>query len=238
MKIIGKEVNSKVIIIIFLLLSTVIAAIVTHKQHEWFHDKIVLLLENQNWQDAYLALEDKKNCSECFAMGRYALAKRNYSGWGDNVDGFIAAREAINAIDDDYNGLFSKEIKEYKGMIDEYSSAAMEEIHKKDEARKLAIKEADKKKKEEEARKKAEREAEEAKRKAKKEAEEAEEREYRESHLYVGDPESKIQKVLGDPYQVNRTVIAGHTLKQYVYDRGYKFIFVYTEDGTVTGFQD
>lgn len=73
---------------------------------------------------------------------------------GDNVDGFIAAREAINAIDDDYNGLFSKEIKEYKGMIDEYSSAAMEEIHKKDEARKLAIKEADKKKKEEEARKK------------------------------------------------------------------------------------
>ena len=77
MKIIGKEVNSKVIIIIFLLLSTVIAAIVTHKQHEWFHDKIVLLLENHNWQDAYLALEDKKKCSERFDKGRYALAKRN-----------------------------------------------------------------------------------------------------------------------------------------------------------------
>ena len=106
-----------------------------------------------------------------FCYGQVCFGKkRNYSGWGDNVDGFIAAREAINAIDDDYNGLFSKERKEYKGMIDEYSSAAMEEIHKKDEARKLAIKEADKKKKEEEARKKAEREAEEAKRKAKIEA--------------------------------------------------------------------
>ena len=60
----------------------------------------------------------------------------------------------------------------------------------------------------------------------------------RANHIYVGDHESKINDVFGTPDSVNRTVVGNHVNKQYVYDRGNKRIYIYTEDGTVTSFQD
>ena len=80
----------------------------------------------------------------------------------------------------------------------------------------------------------------EAEYKAKRDAEEAEKRQYKESHLYIGDPEKKITQVKGQPYEVNRTVIGNSVHKQYVYyneDTGYMQC-IYTEDGFITGWQD
>lgn len=71
-----------------------------------------------------------------------------------------------------------------------------------------------------------------AKEKAQKEAEA---KEYN-SKLHVGDPENKIEDVMGTPESVNRTVSGSHEFKQYVYKNS--SVFIYTEDGIITGFQD
>ena len=58
---------------------------------------------------------------------------------------------------------------------------------------------------------------------------------YRNSHLYVGDPESKIEDVFGTPERINRNVTGNSVHKQYVYGDGH---YIYVENGVVTGFQD
>jgi hypothetical protein len=62
------------------------------------------------------------------------------------------------------------------------------------------------------------------------------EKQYKDTHIYIGDPENKIQKILGEPDRINRSVTSTHVSKQYVYGNGTKYI--YTEDGIVTSFQD
>ena len=64
---------------------------------------------------------------------------------------------------------------------------------------------------------------------------EAQAKEYS-SKLHVGDPDNKIEDVMGTPESVNRTVSGSHELKQYVYKNG--SVLIYTQDGIITGFQN
>ena len=65
-----------------------------------------------------------------------------------------------------------------------------------------------------------------------------EDEEERAKHIYIGDPESKIRDVMGEPDDINRTVNSGKVRKQYVFCRSHKNIYIYTENGIVTAFQD
>ena len=57
----------------------------------------------------------------------------------------------------------------------------------------------------------------------------------KENHVYVGDHESKVKKVMGEPQRVNRTVMENKTREQWVYGLGH---YIYIENGIVTSFQD
>lgn len=57
-------------------------------------------------------------------------------------------------------------------------------------------------------------------------------------HVFVGDIESKIERVYGEPETVNKHTSQYGVSKQYVYRRGDKTMYIYTEDGIVTDIQE
>jgi hypothetical protein len=67
---------------------------------------------------------------------------------------------------------------------------------------------------------------------------EAEEKRYRDSHLYIGDPESKLEQLFGQPSAVHKTVTGNNEYIQYVFYRKDKTICIYTENGVVTSWQE
>ena len=56
-----------------------------------------------------------------------------------------------------------------------------------------------------------------------------------EGQIYLGMPEAAMLASLGQPIDMNRTVTSGGEHKQFVYPNG---LYVYTEDGVVTSWQD
>lgn len=54
----------------------------------------------------------------------------------------------------------------------------------------------------------------------------------------IGMTEPGVMCALGTPTAINRTATRGGTWKQWVYPRGGRTIYVYTEDGKVTSWQD
>lgn len=68
----------------------------------------------------------------------------------------------------------------------------------------------------------------------KKAAQEARQRDI-DSHVYIGDSEYKVRKVMGEPLRINRTVSNNNTHEQWVYNNGH---YIYLDNGIVKGFQD
>lgn len=191
--------------------------------HEKMHVEVLDDIKNSKWDVASDKMTKDRlsyECYQCKALRNYTSAMKLMNNGRNSDQDTIDAYEYLDRIDQNYNGPFAEDIiKAKQDITDSYNAA---------KARQDAITAnvaAEKKQKEE---------AEKAKREAELAAEKAE----RDSHLYIGDSESKIRKVFGEPYEVNRTVVGGHESKQYVYDRGSKFLFIYTKDGIVTGYQD
>ena len=192
------------------------------KVHEQMHTAYLEDIKNQKWDDALDKLsknELQEKCHQCNILRNYVTAMKLIGNGLNSDQEIIRAYDLVN-VDHNYDGPFADDIKKVKtdiaGLYGE-AKARQDQI--------IAQEAAEQKRKLDEEN-------------AKIEAERAAKQAERDSHLYIGDDESKIRKVFGTPDQVNRTVIGGHVKKQYVYDRGSKFIFIYTEDGEVIGFQD
>lgn len=122
---------------------------------------------------------------------------------------FHMAQYYLKMVPDNYSGELADEVKDLRQKVD---AAADEEKQQKEKEEAEKIEQA--------KQKKAAADAEHAK------------------HLYIGDPESKIQKIFGTPDHVNRHVSSYGTTKQYVYEYDTGTVYIYTEDGKVTDYQD
>lgn len=176
------------------------------------YNKALDLARQGDWDSVVLKLDDYKWASDD-SMNLYSIAaaEKSYAD-GDLVQTYYH----LTDISANYAGEFSGEVSKMKQDI----QAADEEWKKKEEA--------------EEAAAAKERERQVAIEKEKQKAVEAE----RAKHIYIGDPESKIRKVFGEPDRVNRHVSEYGTLKQYVYEYDDGNTYIYTRDGVVTDFQD
>ena len=186
--------------------------------HKRIHEEARVAVDNKDWNGALeklLRIESEYKCSQCDALREYARAMRLLNNDNATDADIIKAYNHLNKInlddlshENDFYTYF-RDIKQAKQDIAErYNSAKARQD----------VRDAEEKQQEKD-----------------KAAQKAAERD---SHIYIGDPESKIRSVFGTPDQVNRTVVGGHEEKQYVYDRGSKLICIYTENGIVTGFQD
>lgn len=191
--------------------------------HEQMHTEILDDIKNSKWDVAFDKMTQNRlsyECNQCNVLRNYVSAMKLLKQGRNTEQNVIDAYYYLNVIDHNYNGPFAEDIKKAQQDI----TGPYNDAKARREA--IAAKAAAEEKQKEEAEK------------AKREAELAAEKAERDSHLYIGDTESKIRKVFGEPYEVNRTVVGGHESKQYVYDRGSKFLFIYTKDGIVTGYQD
>lgn len=192
------------------------------KVHEQMHTAYLEDIKNKKWDDALDKLsknELQEKCHQCNILRNYVTAMKLIGNGLNSDQEIIRAYNLVN-VNPDFNGPFADDIKKVKtdlaGLYGE-AKARQDQI--------IAQEAAEQKRKLDEEN-------------AKIEAERAAKQAERDSHVYIGDDESKIRKVFGTPDHLNRTVIGGHVTKQYVYDRGSKFIYIYTKDGIVTGFQD
>ena len=193
------------------------------KYHEQVHKEALEYIQQQKWNDAVQlirTLDKDSKCQECYVMEDYASAMDIIKNGNNTDDEIVSAYGLLDRVDASYNGQFSDAISSAKDNIKDSFVAA--------KARRDA----------EQLRTAQEMAARNSKASTNDDAASEAEKKERETRIFVGDPESKIQNVLGAPEHVNRTVVSGHVSKQYVYTRGSKRIFVYTDDGIVTGFQD
>lgn len=130
----------------------------------------------------------------------------------------------------DSEGLYSLACALESNKKGDYSMALY--YLKKVDEKKIAEKYPDLKEKIEQVRSNAT--AKEPEQQQQKKKEEAQRQEERESHLYIGDPEYKIEQVLGAPRSKNITRTGNHESIQWVYPNG---TYIYTDDGVVTAVQ-
>lgn len=210
-KLTGTEKTLLVIGIVCLVLY--LGCLIVPKITEHYAYKESLTLARQgDWNGVMLKLNDYKwESDDSRNLYSIAAAEKSYAD-GDLVQTYYH----LTDISDNYVGEFSGEVSKMKQDI----QAADEEWKKKEEA--------------EEAAAAKERERQITIEKEKQKSVEAE----RAKHIYIGDPESKIRKVFGEPDRVNRHVSEYGTLKQYVYEYDDGNTYIYTRNGVVTDFQD
>ncbi|RGS70485.1 hypothetical protein [Mitsuokella sp. AF21-1AC] len=176
------------------------------------YQEAVALAKQGDWNGAAAkTVEHRSESNDADNLYLIASAEKNFAD-GD----MVTAYNYIADLPHDYTGEFSGEVTKLKQDIDQ--------AHEEWKAQKAR----------EEEEKAKEREKQAAIEKEKQKAIEAE----RAKRIYIGDPESKIRKVFGEPDRVNRHVSKYGTMKQYVYEYDDGNTYIYTENGIVTDYQD